>query len=615
MLSDEPAPRGRRLGSSPLHVAEELARLDRAQARLCTHGALAAARAAHDDESIALSLILHAKLSFAEQSFAEAHSFALEAAVASQCASRAVQARVLVTIAGFWAQLGRGEDAINPLEVALTLLGSEDVEEIARVELVLGVLVAQRGAVDEGIARLRAARAQFSQLALKHQAIECSHNEACALIASGRCAAGLLLARETLADCVAAGETLMRGHVEANVVEALVRLGRCGEALAFARVALSRADLHARGAVDVLRWCGAAQEGCGLLRGARDTWLRALSMSEGLSADRTRALRQRLASVCRALSLSDEAATHERDAAIDAPGDDAVGYWRLRTIELMTAYCKVRPIEARGAAEHALLGRRDAPHTSGDALHQRLEATLSRGAQQVSFDPVVDLSSGELVALHAHGRLRNERGESANRSEYVLLFAAGAGVSLLTEETLDACCAVLAARRARGATSLRMIVELGAVEVEHALFVSVLRAALETYALDASALEVQCVGHLTGRTAIALGAVRAAGVAVSSRLAATEGVEALSLVAFDAVELGGALIGTVADNERAAIVVQSLLAVARRLHARSRGVGVDDEATLARLRSLGCDEARGAAVGRPLTADEAIALSDPRALR
>lgn len=611
MLSASPVGHRSRLGSSHLHTAEELARLDRTQARLCTHGALAAARAAHDDETITLCLLLHGTLSFAEQSFAEAHSFVLEAAAASQCASRAAQARVLVTIAGFWAQLGRREDAINPLEVALTLLGSEHVEEIARVELVLGVLVAQSGAVDEGIARLRAAGAQFARLGLKHQMIECAHNEACALMVAGRCAAALALARETLSSCVSAGETLMRGHVEANVVEALVRLGRCGEALAFARVALSRPDLHARGAVDVLRWCGAAQEGCGLLRGARDTWLRALSMSEGLSADRTRALRQRLAAVCGALKLAAEAEEHERDAAIDAPAEDAVGVWRLRTIELMTAYCKVRPIEARGAAEHALLGRWDAAQTSGDALRTRLEATLARERQQVSFDPVVDLSSGELVALHAHGRLRNERGESANRSEYVLLFAAGAGVSLLTEETLDACCAVLAARRARGSPSLRMVVELGAVEVEHALFVAVLRAALETYLLDASALEVQCVGHLSNHTANALAEVRAAGVAVSTRLAATEGVEALSLVSFDAVELGGTLIGTVADNDRAAIVVQSLLAVARRLHARSRGVGVDDEATLARLRSLGCDEARGAVVGRPLSADEAIALSEP----
>lgn len=610
-MSNQIATDGREmLGSAALHAAEELARSDRVRARLEVHQALYAARAAHDDDTIALCLLLHARLSFAEQSFAEAHAFVLEAAAAAQAGSRPAQARVVVTLAGMWAQLGQLDEALASLEVALTMLDRECVAEIARAELVLGVLLARRGATEEGLSQLRDARSLFETRAMKHQMIECSHNEACALMAAGRVAEAHALARQTLAECVSADETLMRAHVEANVVEALVRLQRFGEALAFARVALSRAELHARGEIDLLHWCGAAQLGCGLHAGARETWLRALALSEEVSPERARQLRERLSAACRALSLEDEAAAHERAASALAP-QQSVSLWRLRTLDVMTAYCKLRPAEARSQTEHAWLSRWDDEQASAEPMHRRLVERASGADQRFSYEPVRDLRSGELVALHAHGRLPDARGALANRSEYALLLSAGEGVETITGDAIEQCCSVLAAQRRRGGALVPMVIELAAVEVEQRSFLATIEGALARFELDAGLIEVHCVGSLTSAVASALEGARAMGLAISTRLStSSEGVEVLSRIAFDAIEFGGPLIGAAAEHERASIVMQSLISVARRLSARSRAVGIDQRETLDRLLALGCEQGRGASFGAPLSPEEAVALCD-----
>ena len=56
------------------------------------------------------------------------------------------------------------------------------------------------------------------------------------------------------------------------------------------------------------------------------------------------------------------------------------------------------------------------------------------------------------------------------------------------------------------------------------------------------------------------------------------------------------------ENE---VIVHSTIQLAHNLGLSVTAEGVEDEATLEKLRSLGCDEAQGYFIGRPMDAEQA----------
>ncbi|WP_299036958.1 bifunctional diguanylate cyclase/phosphodiesterase [uncultured Pseudokineococcus sp.] len=70
------------------------------------------------------------------------------------------------------------------------------------------------------------------------------------------------------------------------------------------------------------------------------------------------------------------------------------------------------------------------------------------------------------------------------------------------------------------------------------------------------------------------------------------------------LKLDRAFAARVVDDERTAAIVGGTVDLAHRLGLRVVAEGVEDEATLARLRALGCDETQGYLHGRPVPAEE-----------
>ena len=74
----------------------------------------------------------------------------------------------------------------------------------------------------------------------------------------------------------------------------------------------------------------------------------------------------------------------------------------------------------------------------------------------------------------------------------------------------------------------------------------------------------------------------------------------------DAVKLDRSFVSEITSDPATVSMVRSVLSMAEALHLRVVTEGVETEAQLQILRSLGCDEAQGYLLGRPESAELAL---------
>ncbi|MBV8686380.1 MAG: EAL domain-containing protein [Alphaproteobacteria bacterium] len=116
------------------------------------------------------------------------------------------------------------------------------------------------------------------------------------------------------------------------------------------------------------------------------------------------------------------------------------------------------------------------------------------------------------------------------------------------------------------------------------------------------------------RAIAALRAWRALGVGVSIDDYGTGQSSLAYLQTLPATELkiDKSFVATIATEPRNAIMVRSTIALAHELGLKVVAEGVEDEACLAALRSMGCDLAQGYLIARPMPAEAVLALQTDR---
>jgi len=138
--------------------------------------------------------------------------------------------------------------------------------------------------------------------------------------------------------------------------------------------------------------------------------------------------------------------------------------------------------------------------------------------------------------------------------------------------------------------------------IRHALRI---QRAPRAFVIELSAAGVAAEGAAP-REAIA--ELHAAGVRVTlDDVTSLEQLEAASDLAWDYVKLGRAVIGTAVRDAETAALARSLAQTVKRSAARLTAIGVEDEATLAFVRDLGCYLAQGYLFAPPMPMRELVA--------
>lgn len=242
-------------------------------------------------------------------------------------------------------------------------------------------------------------------------------------------------------------------------------------------------------------------------------------------------------------------------------------------------------------------------------IAQGLRRALARQEFEVHYQPQIELASGRLVGAEALLRWRDpERGLVAPgvfigvAEQTGLIVDIGAWV-------IDQVCADAARWRAQGLGHVALSVNVSAVQLRRGGFAAVFADAVARHGLDATQFEVELTESVFMDDAAPIRAVLAelkrSGLRISIDDFGT-GYSSLSYLRrldVDRLKVDQTFVHGLTDDADAAAIVSAVIQMAHALSLSVVAEGVEDEATMRRLRDMGCDQAQGYLFDAPLPRD------------
>ncbi|MBV9121262.1 MAG: EAL domain-containing protein [Chloroflexi bacterium] len=240
------------------------------------------------------------------------------------------------------------------------------------------------------------------------------------------------------------------------------------------------------------------------------------------------------------------------------------------------------------------------------SLTSDLRSALEAEQIEIAYQPVLDLASGTVHRVEALARWQHPRRGAIEPRVFVGLAEDAGLIQPLLELVLRRACRDLATWQTAG-FQLDLAINISPRNLTEPELPKVLRDILAEHDIDPSrvTLEINEASFLSdGRNEPALAAVRALGcrLAVDDFGSGFSSLAQLRHLAVDEIKIDGAFLAGLADNPRDEAIVRSVTQMGRNLGLRVVAEGVEQEASLARLVGIGCDEAQGFCIARPMAA-------------
>lgn len=225
------------------------------------------------------------------------------------------------------------------------------------------------------------------------------------------------------------------------------------------------------------------------------------------------------------------------------------------------------------------------------------------------FMPRVDLATGDLVGAESRAYWQHPTKGLIPPWEFMDLVEDRGLMAPLTEWVLEESCRLRLAWQEATEGLFRVTVPLARSLFEEGDVAASVRSALEKTSLDHQFLEVEIssdsLHESSENLAQGLGVLKEMGVALILDAFGKGNLPFHSIrrLPADALKIDPRLVEDLDDAESAAIV-RTVVGFGQRLDLRVAAAGADTPDQLRRLKEEGCDEAQGAAVGGPLSADE-----------
>lgn len=254
------------------------------------------------------------------------------------------------------------------------------------------------------------------------------------------------------------------------------------------------------------------------------------------------------------------------------------------------------------AASRAL--RRQSP-PGQKALVRELRDGLRRGELVVHFQPKIALRSGRIMGMEALVRWNHPRRGLLGPNEFVPAAMAGELTGPLTVHVADLSLSACRAWRQAGVDAA-VTINLAAENVLDVRLPSELGRLLATWGLPASALGVEITESAIADDPDRAGAVLADLDAMGLRIAIDDfgtgytSLAGLRTLPVDELKVDRSFVGGLTTSTGDAAIVRSVIGLAHELGVEVNAEGVEDEATVRHLASLGCDLAQGYHFARPM---------------
>lgn len=281
---------------------------------------------------------------------------------------------------------------------------------------------------------------------------------------------------------------------------------------------------------------------------------------------------------------------------------------------------------ADAAMYEAKAAGRNTFHFHGEAVNQAasrrlnmeadLRLALEQGQLELHYQPRVDIVTGELTSCEALVRWHHPREGLLPPERFIPLAQETGLIVPLGQWVVQTACQAAAAWQRAGVRPRVVAVNVSAREYAPELLPTVIEEALAASGLPGSCLELELDmetldlgGEIEGR----LSRLRSLGVRITAERfrIAPESLLLLRRLQVDRMKVDlGAFRDVPANGDETAVAI-GLLQLAQSLTLEARVVGVETLPQLAFLRRLGCREAQGFLMARPLAAAALAPLLDP----
>ena len=276
---------------------------------------------------------------------------------------------------------------------------------------------------------------------------------------------------------------------------------------------------------------------------------------------------------------------------------------------LRTAHSAAQDARLVGQVVNIYCSTEDAAHRRRFTLLAAFAEALEQPEQlRLVFQPRVELSSGRGVGAEALLRWRHPVLGEVSPGEFMPLVEQTSMARAATAWVLEQAMAQLAAWR-RAGIGLRLSVNISATNLAEPDFAERVSQGLLQHGLEADALELELTESAVmadaGQALTALEALAGLGISLAIDDFGTgySSLAYLQRLPAKVVKIDRSFIQDMAEDARRRSLVAAMIGMLRGLGYRVVAEGVESAAVLDLLAGLGCEEAQGFFIGRPMSAE------------
>jgi diguanylate cyclase (GGDEF)-like protein len=294
-----------------------------------------------------------------------------------------------------------------------------------------------------------------------------------------------------------------------------------------------------------------------------------------------------------------------------AMASDIAHETELTQLDVLLRHADGAMLQAKNAGKRRV-GRLDgrtntAPFARHGQIRRRMREALATGDFALHYQPKLDLSSGDVTQVEALIRWHDAELGSVSPAEFIPIAEAGDEIHLLGRWVIDEACAQ-AGRWIQAGTPHVIAVNVSPRQFTSGRLVDDVLEALHRWSVPASMLRVE----ITEGSAIVdvpgaveqLDVLRSSGIEVDLDDFGTgySSLTMLHVLPLSAVKIDRTFIDCVDRSNADALMIGGVIDAAHALGLTVIAEGVERQEQLDVLRQLGCDEAQGFLISRPVTA-------------
>lgn len=255
------------------------------------------------------------------------------------------------------------------------------------------------------------------------------------------------------------------------------------------------------------------------------------------------------------------------------------------------------------------------------ALEQHLHHAIEREQLELYYQPVYDRARRRIVSVEALLRWRDPNRGIVPPSEFIGLAEETGMILAIGEWALRAACKQLRQWHDHGLPSLRMAVNISAVQLQQRDLVDIVRSALEESNLQPQMLQLEITESAAMQnfemTMKALRDLRdmGVGIAIDDFGTGQSSLTYLKHFPIDTVKIDKEFLRDVTVDETAAAIVSYVINLAHTLQLKVVAEGVETEEQYTFLRHYACDLMQGYLFSKPIPADDVLPFLQQTILR